>query len=36
VIPIEAKWLTEFGGHYYDKKDVDVLEARKLPKERKY
>ncbi|KAL2134102.1 hypothetical protein VTI74DRAFT_989 [Chaetomium olivicolor] len=36
VIPIEAKWLTEFGGHYYDKKDVEVLEAKKLPKERKY
>ncbi|KAK3681444.1 P-loop containing nucleoside triphosphate hydrolase protein [Podospora appendiculata] len=36
VIPIEAKWLTEFGGHYYDKKDVDMLEAKKLPKERKY
>ena len=36
VIPVEAKWLTEFGWHYYDKKDVDVLEAKKLPKERKY
>ncbi|KAK4113485.1 P-loop containing nucleoside triphosphate hydrolase protein [Canariomyces notabilis] len=36
VIPIEAKWLSEFGGHYYDKKDVELLEAKKLPKERKY
>ncbi|KAK3365687.1 P-loop containing nucleoside triphosphate hydrolase protein [Lasiosphaeria ovina] len=36
VIPIEAKWLSEFGAHYYDKKDVEALEAKKLPKERKY
>jgi len=36
VIPIEAGWLSEFGGHYYDKKDVETLVAKKLPKERKY
>ncbi len=34
VIPIEARWLTEFGGHYYDKKDVESLETKKLPKSR--
>ncbi len=34
VIPIEARWLTEFGGHYYDKKDVEALESKKLPKSR--
>ncbi|KAL2152694.1 hypothetical protein VTH82DRAFT_5878 [Thermothelomyces myriococcoides] len=36
VIPVDPKWLSEFGGHYYDKKDVEVLEAKKMPKERKY
>ncbi|KAL2178141.1 P-loop containing nucleoside triphosphate hydrolase protein [Thermothelomyces heterothallicus CBS 202.75] len=36
VIPVEPRWLTEFGGHYYDKKDVEVLEAKKLPRERRY
>ncbi|KAK3942230.1 Pre-mRNA-splicing factor ATP-dependent RNA helicase-like protein cdc28 [Diplogelasinospora grovesii] len=36
VIPIEANWLSEFGGHYYDKKDVEQLVVKKLPKERKY
>ncbi|KAK4219723.1 Pre-mRNA-splicing factor ATP-dependent RNA helicase-like protein cdc28 [Rhypophila decipiens] len=36
VIPIEPAWLTEFGGHYYDQKDVDVLVTKKMPKERKY
>lgn len=36
VIPIEPNWLTEFGGHYYDQKDVDVLAAKKMPKERKH
>ncbi|KAH6627157.1 P-loop containing nucleoside triphosphate hydrolase protein [Chaetomium sp. MPI-SDFR-AT-0129] len=36
VIPVEARWLTEFGGHYYERKDVEVLEGKKLPKERKY
>lgn len=35
VVPIESKWLTEFGGHYYDKKDVDDLAAKKMPKARK-
>ncbi|WPJ59725.1 hypothetical protein SMAC4_05548 [Sordaria macrospora] len=36
VIPIDPKWLTEFGGHYYDAKDVESMTAKKLPKERKY
>ncbi|KAL2192078.1 P-loop containing nucleoside triphosphate hydrolase protein [Thermothelomyces heterothallicus CBS 203.75] len=36
VIPVEPRWLTELGGHYYDKKDVEVLEAKKLPRERRY
>ncbi|KAK3392177.1 P-loop containing nucleoside triphosphate hydrolase protein [Sordaria brevicollis] len=36
VIPIDAKWLTEFGGHYYDAKDVESMTVKKLPKERKY
>ena len=34
VIPIEARWLTEFGSHYYDKKDVEALEIKKMPKRR--
>jgi pre-mRNA-splicing factor ATP-dependent RNA helicase DHX16 len=34
VIPIDAKWLSEFGGHYYDKKDVEALEVKKMPKAR--
>ncbi|KAK0755007.1 P-loop containing nucleoside triphosphate hydrolase protein [Schizothecium vesticola] len=36
VIPIEAEWLNEFGGHYYDKKDVEQMMVKKMPKERKY
>ncbi|KAK1756842.1 Pre-mRNA-splicing factor ATP-dependent RNA helicase-like protein cdc28 [Echria macrotheca] len=36
VIPIEPEWLTEFGGHYYDKKDVETMVVKKMPKERKY
>ncbi|KAK5660079.1 hypothetical protein OQA88_13548 [Cercophora sp. LCS_1] len=36
VIPIEASWLSEFGGHYYDKKDVDAMTTKKLPKERRH
>ncbi|KAK3996673.1 Pre-mRNA-splicing factor ATP-dependent RNA helicase-like protein cdc28 [Cladorrhinum sp. PSN332] len=36
VIPIESKWLTEFGGHYYEKGDVEALDGKKMPKERKY
>lgn len=36
VIPIDPKWLTEFGGHYYDAKDVESMTVKKLPKERKY
>lgn len=35
VIPIEAEWLNEFGGHYYDKKDVESMSSKKVPKERK-
>ncbi|KAJ9157164.1 Pre-mRNA-splicing factor ATP-dependent RNA helicase-like protein cdc28 [Coniochaeta hoffmannii] len=34
VIPVDAKWLSEFGGHYYDKKDVEALEVKKMPKQR--
>ncbi|CAP73949.1 uncharacterized protein PODANS_2_13020 [Podospora anserina S mat+] len=34
VIPIDPKWLTEFGGHYYDKKDVEAMEGKKVPKQR--
>ncbi|KAK4201454.1 putative ATP-dependent RNA helicase [Triangularia verruculosa] len=34
VIPIDPKWLTEFGGHYYEKKDVETLEGKKMPKQR--
>jgi pre-mRNA-splicing factor ATP-dependent RNA helicase DHX16 len=36
VIPVDPRWLEEFGGHYYDKKDVEVLASKKVPKERKY
>lgn len=36
VIPIDAKWLSEFGSHYYDKKDVESLEVKKMPKQRAY
>ncbi|KAK4448253.1 ATP-dependent RNA helicase [Podospora aff. communis PSN243] len=36
VIPIEPEWLSEFGGHYYDKKDVETMTVKKMPKERKY
>jgi len=36
VIPIDPAWLSEFGGHYYDKKDVEAMEVKKMPKERKY
>ncbi|KAK4188054.1 P-loop containing nucleoside triphosphate hydrolase protein [Podospora australis] len=36
VIPIESKWLTEFGGHYYEKNDVEALEGKKMPKQRQY
>jgi pre-mRNA-splicing factor ATP-dependent RNA helicase DHX16 len=34
VIPVDPKWLSEFGGHYYDKKDVEALEVKKMPKQR--
>ncbi|KAB5554422.1 P-loop containing nucleoside triphosphate hydrolase protein [Coniochaeta sp. 2T2.1] len=34
VIPVDAKWLSEFGAHYYDKKDVEALEVKKMPKQR--
>jgi pre-mRNA-splicing factor ATP-dependent RNA helicase DHX16 len=34
VVPVEARWLSEFGGHYYDKKDVEELEVKKMPKSR--
>lgn len=36
VIPIEAEWLTEFGGHYYDKKDVETMMVKKMPKQKNY
>lgn len=36
VIPIDPKWLSEFGSHYYDKKDVEALEVKKMPKQRAY
>lgn len=35
VIPIEAAWLSEFGGHVYDKKDVEGMTKKQLPKERR-
>ncbi|KAL2269174.1 hypothetical protein VTJ83DRAFT_4020 [Remersonia thermophila] len=34
VIPVDPAWLEEFGGHYYDKKDVDGLKGKKMPKQR--
>ncbi|KAL2158204.1 hypothetical protein VTH06DRAFT_4524 [Thermothelomyces fergusii] len=36
VIPVDPRWLSEFGGHYYDKKDVELLEAKKMPRERRH
>lgn len=32
VIFIDFKWFIEFGGYYYDKKDVEVMEGKKVLK----
>ncbi|KAL1858289.1 hypothetical protein VTK73DRAFT_7854 [Phialemonium thermophilum] len=36
VVPVDPRWLSEFGSHYYDKKDIEALEARKMPKQRSH
>jgi pre-mRNA-splicing factor ATP-dependent RNA helicase DHX16 len=35
-LPIEAKWLAELAPHFHQKKDVEAMEDKKLPKQRKY
>ncbi|TPX06883.1 uncharacterized protein E0L32_002379 [Thyridium curvatum] len=34
-IPIEPKWLSELAPHFHKKKDVEALEEKKMPKDRR-
>lgn len=36
VMPIEARWLSELAPHFHKKKDMEELEEKKMPKQRKY
>lgn len=33
-MPIEPKWLAELAPHFHKKKDMEVLEEKKMPKQR--
>jgi pre-mRNA-splicing factor ATP-dependent RNA helicase DHX16 len=34
-LPIEAKWLSELAPHFHKTKDIEALEEKKMPKEKK-
>ncbi|KAH7325752.1 P-loop containing nucleoside triphosphate hydrolase protein [Stachybotrys elegans] len=36
VMPIEPKWLAELAPHFHKQKDIEEMEEKKMPKERRY
>ncbi|KAF7556771.1 hypothetical protein G7046_g6210 [Stylonectria norvegica] len=35
VMPVDAKWLAELAPHFHKKKDMEALEEKKMPKQRR-